>query len=103
MFVGDVDDGVLGKDHVETGVTKQQRAGFDVHKVNPVADACLARALTRRLQNRCLDVYAGDLRCAVFTDQQAIDTTGPATDVQYMLAGKVFALKQPGKLIGSAR
>jgi hypothetical protein len=54
-------------------------------------------------QHRCLDIYAGDVRCAIFADQQAINATGTTADVQYVPAPEVFALKQPGKLIGPTR
>jgi hypothetical protein len=54
-------------------------------------------------EHRCLDIDAGDVRCAVLADQKAVDAAGATADVQHVLAFEVFILKQPGQLLRPTR
>ena len=99
LLVGDVNERILGKHHVETGVSKWQWPRFPAHEPRPFIEPLLFRPSRRQIDDRLLDVETGNLGRSIFARQEQRDAARAAADVENPLAGKVEAVDDPANLV----
>src|SRR5882757_9022480 len=101
-FVGNLDQGVLGKNHVETCRGERQRPRLHFDAAHP---ACESRALgpdSQALQQHGIDVDPDHRRGSVLGNQEFVYGAETAADVENFAAANVAALEYAGNLIGAA-
>src|SRR6056297_3090124 len=92
LFVRDVDDAVLGKDHVELGRLEGKRSGRYLYDVYPVLGPGIGDALTGDCTNTALDVDACHVPRVMVPDEKKRYRACAATYIQNAAAAKIKAV-----------
>jgi hypothetical protein len=102
VLVGDVNDGILGKDDVEGFGREGQRTGGHLHAADPVRQSLAGDQGAGVGKHAILDINAADISGAVVADEGHIDAARAAADVEHRLAREMRASDEAGHFIRPA-
>ena len=102
-LVGNLNHGVLGEDHIEARRRKRQGADLDFLAANALRQTRPLDAALHFGEQGRIDVDSDHRPRSVLGDQQLIDDSEAAADVEHLAAADVAAFEKPRDLVGAAR
>ncbi len=102
VLVRHVQQGILGKHHVEAGVAEGKPSRRRLDEINPPREAAPPRTVARRHDHRLLHIEAGRVRGVVALHQVHRNTARSAADVEHGLSHQRHAGQYAVDFLGTA-